>query len=198
MMGRSSMRSSVFVSLILLAFGVVAAAQGPTYKLGRPATEEELHQPDAAISPDGDGLPPGSGSPAQGAMTYSARGCGRCHGPTLKEGPAPNLVGPRRAGASMGHEEGGNWAGRGITNFPFAPLIFSVIRQAMPLDRQGYLTADEVYSLTAYLLQRNGIIQEDDVMDAKSLPRVVMPSRDTYAPPPFSEWKAGMRRSHAK
>ena len=98
----------------------------------------------------------------------------------------------------MGHDEGGNWPGRGIVNFPFAPLIFSVIRQAMPLDRQGYLTADEVYSLTAYLLQRNDIIQEDDVMDAKSLPQVRMPSRDSYAPPPFSEWKPGMRRAHAR
>jgi cytochrome c len=192
------MRYSLLIALVLLAFGVVEAAQGPTYKLGRPATQEELHQPDAAISPDGDGLPPGSGTPAQGAMTYVARGCGRCHGPTLKEGPAPNLVGPRRPSNSMGHEEGGNWPGRGITNFPFAPLVFSIIRQAMPLDRQGYLTADEVYSLIAFLLNRNGIIQEDDVMDAKSLPRVVMPSRDTYAPPPFSEWKPGMRRAHAK
>ena len=192
------MRSSVLVPFMLIALGVGAAAQGPAYKLGRPATEEELHQPDAAIGPDGEGLPAGSGSPAQGAGTYAARGCGRCHGPTLKEGPAPNLVGPRRQGASMGHEEGGNWAGRGISNFPFAPLIFSVIRQAMPLDRQGYLTADEVYALTAFLLHRNGIIQEDDVMDAKSLPQVRMPGRDSYVPPPFTEWKPGMRRSQAK
>jgi len=57
---------SLFVALMLLAFGVVAAAEGPTYKLGRPATEEELGQPAAAIRPDGDGLPPGSGTPAPG------------------------------------------------------------------------------------------------------------------------------------
>jgi cytochrome c len=187
--------------MVSFALGASAVAQGPTYKLGRPATHEELNQPDAAVGPDGQGLPPGSGSPAQGAVTYAARGCGRCHGPTLKEGPAPNLVGPRRTGPGMataGHEEEGNWPGRGIANFPFAPLIFSVIRQAMPLDRQGYLTADEVYGLTAFLLHRNGIIQEEDVMDAKSLPQVRMPARDNYVPPPFSEWKPGMRRSSAK
>jgi cytochrome c len=61
----------------------------------------------------------------------------------------------------------------------------------MPLNQQGYLTSDEVYSLTAYLLYRNGITQEGDVMDAKSLPQVQMPGRDTHVPPPFSEWKLG-------
>jgi cytochrome c len=197
MKGWFSMRSSLVVPVMILVCGVAAVAQGPTYKLGRAATEEELRSPDAAIGPDGEGLPPGSGTPAQGAATFAARGCGRCHGPNLTEGPAPNLVGPRRQGASMGHEEGGNWAGRGIVNFPFAPLVFSFIRQAMPLDRSGYLTADEIYGLTAFLLQKNGIIQEDDVMNAKSLPQVRMPGRDAYTPPPFSEWKPGMRRAHA-
>lgn len=192
------MRSRIVLPFLIVALGVGAAAQGPTYKLGRAATHEELHPSDAAIGPDGQGLPPGSGTPAQGATTYMARGCGRCHGPTLKEGPAPNLVGPRRQGAAEHHEGEGNWAGRGITSFPFAPLIFSVIRQAMPLDRQGSLTADEVYGLTAFLLHRNGIIQEEDVMDATSLPQVQMPNRDNYVPPPFTEWKPGLRRSQAR
>jgi hypothetical protein len=187
------MRSSALVVLMTAVWAVAALAQGPTYKLGRAATAEELNQPDAPIAPDGQGLPPGSGTAVQGAITYAARGCGRCHGSTLKEGPAPNLVGPRRPNAPMTNEEGGNWAGRGITNFPFAPLIFGFIRQAMPLDRHAALPADEVYSLTAFLLFRNNIIQEDDVMDAKSLPQVRMPSRDNYAPPPFTDWKPGMR-----
>jgi len=67
----------------------------------------------------------------------------------------------------------------------------------MPLDKPGYLTADEIYGLSAFLLHRNGIIQEDDVMNAKSLPQVRMPGREAYTPPPFSEWKSGMRRAHA-
>jgi len=76
---------------------------------------------------------------------------------------------------------------------PFAPILWSWINVAMPLQQQGYLTPDEVYSLTAYLLHRNGIIKEGDVMDAQSLPRVQMPNRDGYVPPPFSEWKPGLR-----
>ena len=67
------------------------------------------------------------------------------------------------------------------------------LRLAMPLHQQGYLTPDEVYSLTAYLLHRNGIIKEGDVMDAQSLPKVQMPNRDGYVPPPFTEWKPGLR-----
>ena len=99
----------------------------------------------------------------------------------------------------MGDEHGeATWMGRGIENFPFAPLIWSWINQAMPLNQHGFLTADEVYRLTAYLLFRNNIIQEDDVMDAKSLPQVRMPRRNDYAPPPFSEWKPGLRLTQQK
>ena len=56
----------------------------------------------------------------------------------------------------------------------------------MPYDRPWHLTADEVYALVAFLLYRNGIIQEGDVMDAKSLPKVQMPHRADYKGP--SPW----------
>jgi cytochrome c len=82
-------------------------------------------------------------------------------------------------------------AGRETFNWPFAPLLWSWINVAMPLGQEGILTPDEVYSLTAYLLHRNGVIQEEDVMDAKSLPLVRMPNREGYVPPPSSEWKPG-------
>ena len=60
------------------------------------------------------------------------------------------------------------------------------------------LMPDEVYSLTAYLLHRAGIIEEDDVMNERSLPQVQMPNRDSYVPPPFSEWKRGMRQAQVR
>jgi cytochrome c len=71
-----------------------------------------------------------------------------------------------------------------IKRFPFAPLIWDFMRRAMPYDRPGRLTNDEVYALTAYLLFRNGIIEETDVLDAKSLARIQMPHRAEYTPPP--------------
>jgi cytochrome c len=62
----------------------------------------------------------------------------------------------------------------------------------MPLNREGTLTADEVYALTAFLLFKNGVIAEDEVLDAQSLPKVKMPMRD--APAPIPEWKHGTSR----
>ena len=44
----------------------------------------------------------------------------------------------------------------------------------------GTLNADEVYAVTAYLLYLNGIIRETDVMNAETLPQVIMPNRDGF------------------
>lgn len=138
-------------------------------------------------------------------MVYVARECGKCHGLTGAEGPGPRLVGPGRLG--------------GVARHPFAPSIWSYINQMMPFDLQVQhvhlgpmppripssnplasccLTPNEVYSLTAYLLFGNGIIKETDVMDAKSLPQIRMPGLDHYVPPPFTEWKPGMRQAQIK
>ena len=57
----------------------------------------------------------------------------------------------------------------------------------MPLNREGTLTADEVYSITAYLLFINDVIPETEVLDAKSLPKVKMPIGNEYAALP--DWK---------
>ncbi len=163
--------------------------------LGRAVDKADLDAWDISVAPDGGGLPPGSGSAAQGALIWSPRGCADCHGPNGQEGPAPILV--EAAGA---HSQGECTAGRTregghgrIKHFPFAPLIFDFIRRAMPYDRPGRLSNDEVYALTAFLLFRNGIIEETDVMDAKSLAHVQMPHRAEYSPPP--PWKPGSRRA---
>ena len=198
------MRCSLFTAAIVAACAGLAAAQGTTYNLGRAATEAELNPAGAAIDPDGQGLPEGSGTAAEGALLYVARGCSQCHGPTGVEGPGPHLVGERGSGNPEydAFYEGGNWQGRGIRNFMFATQIWSWINQGMPLNQQGFLTADEVYALTAYLLHRNGIIEEDDVLDAASLPQVRMPSRGTFAytpdHPAYEEWQPDMPRTRSR
>jgi hypothetical protein len=60
-------------------------------------------------------------------------------------------------------------------------------------QKEGTLRPDEVYALTAFLLYRNGVIQEDDVMDARSLPKVAMPNRNGFALP-SEPWKHGVPR----
>jgi cytochrome c len=142
--------------------------------LGRAPTPAELRGWDLSVSPDGDELPPGSGTATQGALVYTQRGCATCHGTTGKEGPALALVGGKPTMATNYFP---------IAYWPFAPTIWDYIYRAMPYDRPGHLTADEVYALTAFLLFRNGIIQEADVIDARTLPTVKMPHRADYRTP---------------
>jgi cytochrome c len=77
---------------------------------------------------------------------------------------------------------------------PFASTLWDFIRRAMPLQRAGTLKPDEVYALTAYLLYKNDIIQENDVIDAQSLVKVKMPNRDGFIPPDISAYKPGTPR----
>ena len=160
----------------------VTGARGPS-GLGRPPTARELAAWDISIGWDGSALPAGSGNATQGALTFTQRACSTCHGPTGKEGPAPVLVGGK------GSFEASYFP---IVTWPFATMIWDFIHRAMPYDRPGRLTADEAYALTAFLLFRNSIIQEDDVMDAKSLPKVQMPHRSEFKPP--EPWKPGTPR----
>jgi hypothetical protein len=75
---------------------------------------------------------------------------------------------------------------------PFATTIWDYINRGMPIGKEGTLSANEVYALTAFLLFKNDVIQEDEVLDAQSLPKVKMPNRDGFALPP--EWKHGTPR----
>ena len=177
---------TVLVSVMTVGVCGVALAQtpSPTPDLGRTPTAREILAWDIGIGPDGKELPPGSGTPTQGAALFGQRGCARCHGPNQIEGPAPVLVGGEVRPTTSYYPP---------KFWPFAPEIWDFINRAMPFDRPGYLSPDEVYALTAFLLFRNGIIQETDVMDAKSLPKVQMPYRDAYTPPP-TDWKPGRPR----
>ena len=74
MKGMFSMRCSLIAVALMLVHGVAAEAQGPTFNLGTTPTEEELRPADAAIGPEGEGLPSGRGTAREGVMTYLARG----------------------------------------------------------------------------------------------------------------------------
>ena len=160
-----------------------AVAQTPTHKLGRTPSAEEIRAWDISIDPEGKGLPPGSGTAPEGAAIY-ARRCAVCHGRTGTEGEAPAKG--RRTGPPLVGGQGtlnSPQPVRTIGSFwPFATTIWDYLNRAMPLFEEGSLQPAEVYALTAFLLYRNGIIQESDVMDAQSLPKVPMPNRNGFVP----------------
>ena len=172
---------------LMLLWGGSLQAQGPTFGIGRTPSAEELLAWDISISPTGEELPPGSGTPEQGRRLFLQKRCARCHGPGGTDGRAPRLVRPDR-------ETNDPWRlGRILPiRSPYATTVWDYINRAMPLNAEGTLTAHEVYALTAFLLYKNDVIPEDEVLDAQSLPKVKMPNREGFAPLP--EWKPGMPR----
>jgi cytochrome c len=166
-----STREPLILAALALALGSGAAcAQGP--RLGKPISAAELAAWDISIQPDGAGLPPGSGTPAQGARIYAEK-CVACHGENGKGGTNAALAGgaPIRNMSSV----------KTIANFwPYATTIFDFVRRAMPANAPKSLSNQEVYALTAYLLYLNKLIGENDTIDAKTLPAVKMPNVNNF------------------
>ena len=184
-----------FAPVVALAVYGAVLAQTPDYKnVGRAPSEQEVQAMDIAIGTDGKELPPGSGSAKEGAKIFKAK-CEVCHGANLEGSQmAPALVGGKGTLTSL-HPKltvGSYW--------PFSTTIFDYIRRAMPRYQEGSLSADEVYSLVAFVLYRNEIVKEEDVIDAKTLPKIQMPNRNGFIPQKLDEIhdpkKRGCRLGH--
>src|ERR1700730_12335472 len=169
-----STRNSLLIAVSALALNspVAVAAGGPN--LGRVATPEEIAAWDVSIGPDGVGLPPGSGTRKQGEAVYLAK-CVACHGEKGAGKPNDQLVG------GQGTLPGDKPPVKTIGSFwPYATTIFDYVRRAMPYNESKSLTNDELYAVVAYILQLNGVVGENDTIDARTLPKVKMPNRDGF------------------
>ena len=174
-----STRDLVFSAVALVLAGCAAggrtdsAARIETPNLGRPATQAEIAGWDISVGPDGVGLPPGGGTAAKGASVYEQK-CQACHGAKGAGQPNDRLVGGQGTLASKTpvRTVGSYW--------PYATTVFDYVRRAMPYVQPQSLSNDDVYALTAYLLYLNGIIREQDEMNAQTLPKVAMPNRDNF------------------
>ena len=143
------------------------------FGFGRPATATDITRLDIDVRPDGAGLPKGSGTVLTGKAIYATK-CAVCHGATGTEGPQGALVSPAGDTARKVKTIGNYW--------PYATTVFDYIRRAMPYNQPGSLTDDEVYSLTAFLLHANRIVNADAVMNRQTLPKVVMPAQKLFIP----------------
>jgi len=161
----------VFASVLIVNATLVFA--GPD--LGQKATPEQVAAVDISITPDGTNLPMGSGTSAVGKLVYESK-CKYCHGVEAAggEGLADPLVGGI---GSLASEVPWKTVG---SYWPYPTTLFDYIRRAMPLDAPMTLTDDEVYAVSAYILQINGIIEANVIVDAETLPNVAMPNRDGF------------------
>jgi mono/diheme cytochrome c family protein len=148
------------------------------FGLGRTPTAAEIAAEDIDVSPNGAGLPTGSGTAAQGAPIY-AGSCASCHGANGEgQGTYPQLIGGPKGVFNFATDYK---IPRTIGNYwPYATSLYDYIRRAMPLTAPGSLTADQTYAVTAYLLSKEGIIPETATLDAKSLAAIQMPAKSHF------------------
>jgi cytochrome c len=170
---------SLIASLMILAAPATGLAQSQKFNVGTPLSQEEIKSFDFMIGPEGQALPPGHGTAKEGAAVFAKR-CEVCHGQNGEQGVLRRLAlgkpgSPYRGPFGAAQKDS-------VAYYPYATIAWDYINRAMPVPKPGSLTHDEVYAVTAFLLYRNGIIGEDDVMDAKSLPKLEMPNRNGFVP----------------
>jgi mono/diheme cytochrome c family protein len=172
----SSREHSLLCAAILVAAtGFAHAAEPGHYGYGeKPSPEQIAGWNIDARGDDGEGLPPGKGTVQRGSEVYAEQ-CALCHG-TFGEGEGrfPKLAG----GAGTLRDDrpeptvGSYW--------PFAPTLWDYINRAMPMPAPHSLSADDVYALTAYILNLNDAVSNEFVADRDSLPKVKMKNRDNF------------------
>ena len=173
-------RTPIRLAVIAAAGSFAAAAwageahKPGNYGYGTPATAAQIGGWNIDVRPDGEGLPPGSGSVSKGAEIYADQ-CAACHGAFGEgEGRYPKLVGGEGTLRAERPEPtvGSYW--------PFATTLFDYINRTMPFPAPHALSADDVYAVTAFVLNINNVVANDFVADRNSLPTIKMPNRDHF------------------
>ena len=155
------------------------------YNVGDALKPEDVAAVDISVLPNGVGLPEGHGTARDGAKIYATH-CAACHGDHGEgRGDFVALVGGR---GSLSTDQplltvGSYW--------PTATTLFDYIRRAMPYNTPGVLTTNEVYAVSAWILEKNEIVAPGTVLDRRSLPKVRMPNADGFTPDPRPDIRQG-------
>jgi len=167
-------------ALLVLVASVARADE--RYGIGRPATAAEIAGWNIDIDRHGGNLPPGRGSVDRGRVVFGEQ-CAGCHGTDGRGGVGDQLVGGQGTLASGKpvRTVGSYW--------PYATTLFDYIRRAMPQNAPQSLSNEDVYAVAAYVLNLNGLVPADAVLDARTLPAVRMPNRDNFVADPRPDVK---------
>ena len=164
------------VALALVASAGVHAqtAAGPFPGIGRSATPAEVRAWDIDVRPDFKGLPPGSGTVAQGMQVWEGK-CASCHGvfgesnqvfsalvggtvdADVTSGRVARLTDPAYPGRTT------------LMKLSTVSTLWDYIRRAMPWTQPKSLTNDEVYAVTAYLLNLGGIVPDTFTLSDRTI-----------------------------
>ncbi len=165
----------------VLACATSAQAQSP-YGIGRAATPAEIAGWNIDIDRYGNNLPPGSGSVSHGREVFDQQ-CAACHGAKGEGGVGDRLVGGQGTLATPNPVKtvGSYW--------PYAPTLFDYIRRAMPQNAPQSLSNDDVYAVSAYILNLNGLLPAEATLDARALSAIKMPNRNMFVDDPRPDVK---------
>jgi S-disulfanyl-L-cysteine oxidoreductase SoxD len=163
------------IALVGCAAPKVTSGGSPAQARGQAISEADLLAWNIDVrTPDGQGLPPGSGTISAGKTVYDAK-CASCHGEAAAGGPV--------FGTMVGGIGSFKTDRRVLTPgsmYPYAPVLFDYVRRAMPMNAPQSLSNDEAYAVTGYILQLNGLVATDAVMTAATLRAVQMPNRNGF------------------
>lgn len=193
-MSRMSMSELVKAITLIIGFTLSLTCNGEEIiiNLGTPLSETEISKASITIFPDGQNLPAGQGTVSEGEKLYLDR-CALCHGESATEGPSIRLTGSvglfsiwdplriqriQNTNALLVMSTGQQW--------PYATSLFDFIRRAMPHVAPKSLSNNEVYALTAYILNLNDLLEDEGELDRENLPLIEMPAFKRYV----QNWQA--------
>jgi cytochrome c len=176
-------RAFVAVALGAVLFACSAGGQvRGKLGIGHTATPAEIAGWNIDIGREGRGLPSGSGTVSHGREVFVLQ-CAACHGERGGGGIGDRLVGGQGTLATSNpvRTVGSYW--------PYATTLFDYIRRAMPQNAPESLSNDDIYAVSAYILNLNGLLPADATLDAKSLPSIKMPNRKMFVVDPRPDVK---------
>lgn len=154
----------------LFATPVLADALG----LGRTATPTEIAAWNVDVSPDGTGLPEGSGSVLDGEVVF-AENCAICHGDFAEGvGNWPKLAG---GDGTLDREDPLKTVG---SYWPYLSTAWDYIHRSMPFGNAQSMSDDDVYAMVAYILYSNDLVDDEFVLSKENFLEVEMPNADGF------------------
>ncbi len=170
------MSKSVSLAALLLLLAAASLAQNKVrnYGIGTVASQAEIAGWDIDVRPDGLSAPPGHGSVKEGEKVYMDK-CAACHGEFGESaGRWPALA--QGKGTLASHDPVKTVG----SYFPYLSTVFDYIRRAMPFGDAKSLTNDELYAVTAYVLNLNDIVDDKFVLSKATWGQVKMPNQGGF------------------